>query len=269
MTDIDLEIPPFLQRPRHGVAQMKTIENGATPGNGHVAVREPAVLTPLDMLNRAVEHNAPMEVLERLMALQERWDARQARKDFDEAIANAKAQIEPVVKNATGHNAKKYADFAAIARAVDPVISRFGLSYRFRTTQTDRISVTCVLSHKAGHSEETTLSGPPDASGSKNAIQAIGSTLTYLQRYSLVQMLGLAAANDDDGNGGKNGGNGSPTITDAQVDEINKLLIETKSNLVLFLKRIKLESLTEIRADKFNEVLALIRDNAKRREQQS
>jgi hypothetical protein len=90
--------------------------------------------------------------------------------------------------------------------------------------------------------------------------------LTYLQRYSLVQMLGLAAANDDDGNGGKNG-NGSATITDAQVDEINKLLIETKSNLVLFLRRIKLESLTEIRADKFTEVMTLIRDNAKRREQ--
>jgi hypothetical protein len=65
--------------------------------------------------------------------------------------------------------------------------------------QTDRISVTCILSHRDGHSEETTLSGPPDASGNKNAIQAIGSTLTYLQRYSLVQALGLAAANDDDG----------------------------------------------------------------------
>jgi hypothetical protein len=269
MTDIDLEIPPFLQRPRQGVAQMKTIENGATPGNGHVAVREPVVLTPMSMLNRAVENNASMEVLERLMALQERFEANQARKAFDRAIAQAKAEITPVVRNAVGHNSKRYADFAAIARAVDPIITKFGLSYRFRTAQSERISVTCVLSHEAGHSEETTLSGPSDTSGNKNSIQAIGSTLTYLQRYSLVQALGLAAANDDDGNGGKNGSNGSPTITDDQADQIGMLLAETKSNIVLFLKRIKLESLTEIRADKFDEVMALIRDNAKRREQQS
>jgi ERF superfamily len=268
VTDIDLEIPPFLQR----AAQMKTIENGATPnGNGHVAVREPAAaLTPMDMVRQALTQGAPMEVVERFMAMHERFEASQARKVFNLAIAQAKAEITPIVKNAVGHNNKKYADFSGIARAVDPIITKFGLSYRFRTTQSERISVTCVLSHELGHSEENTLSGPADKTGSKNDIQAIGSTLTYLQRYSLVQALGLAAANDDDGNGGRGGnGNGGATITDAQVDEINKLLIETKSNLVLFLRRIKLESLTEIRADKFAEVMTLIRDNAKRREQQS
>ena len=74
-----------------------------------------------------------------------------------------------------------------------------GLSYRFRTIQDGAIKVTCILSHKSGHSEENTLSGPADASGSKNAIQAIGSTLTYLQRYTLTQALGLAASDDDDG----------------------------------------------------------------------
>ena len=59
--------------------------------------------------------------------------------------------------------------------------------------------MTCLIFHKEGHNEETTLSGPPDKTGNKNDIQAIGSTLTYLQRYSLMQALGLAASNDDDG----------------------------------------------------------------------
>lgn len=241
---------------------MKTIENTA-PAND-VAVSEPAgqalsVLTPMDMLNRAVEHNAPMEVLERLMALQERWDARQARKDFDEAIANAKAQIEPVVRNATGHNSKRYADFAAIARAVDPVISKFGLSYRFRTTQGERISVTCVLSHKSGHSEETTLAGPADATGNKNAIQAIGSTLTYLQRYSLVQALGLAAANDDDGKGAGDGG----TVTDEQAAEINRLAIEVKADIGKFLAYMKAESIPDIPAKQFDAAIAALEKKRK------
>jgi hypothetical protein len=168
---------------------------------------EPSALvpvTPMDMLNRAVSSGASLDMVEKLMTLQERWEGNQARKAFDEAIAAAKAQIPPIERNATGHNNKRYANFAAIATVVDPILSQHGLSYRFRTTQTDKISVTCILSHKAGHSEETTLAGPADSSGNKNAIQAIGSTLTYLQRYSLVQMLGLAAAADDDGKAGWN-----------------------------------------------------------------
>jgi hypothetical protein len=156
-------------------------------------------VTPMEMLNTALTRGADVTVLEKLMGLQERWEANQARKAFDAAIAAAKGEIGPIVRNATGHNEKRYADFAAIARTVDPVLTKHGLTYRFRTEQTDRINVTCILSHKDGHSETTTLAGPPDGSGSKNAIQAIGSTLTYLQRYSLVQMLGLASSNDDDG----------------------------------------------------------------------
>jgi hypothetical protein len=219
-------------------------------------------ITPMAMLAQAIERGMPVETVDKLMALSERWDATQARKAFDMAIAAAKAEIPVVTKNAKGHNDKKYADFAAIARAVDPVISRHGLSYRFRTVQTDnKINVTCVLSHEAGHYEENTLSALADTSGNKNAIQSIGSTLTYLQRYSLVQALGIAASEDDDGRAAGSG----EAITDEQVDEISKLLLDTKSNLVLFLKKINLESLTEIRADKFNDAVKLIRDTAAKR----
>jgi len=183
-------------------------------------------VTPMDMLNRAVASGADIAMIEKLMGLHERWDANQARKAFDEAVSAAKKDIPPITRNATGHNSKKYADFAAIAKVVDPILGEHGLSYRFRTSQGDRISVTCILSHKAGHSEETTLVGPPDATGNKNAIQAIGSTLTYLQRYSLVQMLGLAAAADDDGRAGD--ANPAPalpgSITLEQADQLRDLL---------------------------------------------
>lgn len=190
---------------------------------------EPTALvpvTPMDMLNRAVQSGADIDMIEKLMNLQERWEASNARKAFDEAVAAAKKEIPPITRNATGHNAKKYADFAAIAKVVDPIIGAHGLSYRFRTTQSDRISVTCILSHKAGHSEETTLCGPADTSGNKNAIQAIGSTLTYLQRYSLVQMLGLAAAADDDGRAANQPAKPPipGSITQEQADDLCDLL---------------------------------------------
>lgn len=216
------------------------------------------VVTPMEMLGRAVSQGADIEILEKLMALQERWEATQARKAFDEAVAEAKAALKPVVKNREGHNKMRYADFSAIAQAVDPVIAPFGLSYRFRTRQDDRIHVTCILSHRDGHSEETTLSGPADTTGNKNAIQAIGSTLTYLQRYSLVQMLGLAAADDDDGHAARQAG----PISDEQVQEINLLLTATKSNTDAFLKWAGVKTVADIPAAKYRDCIALL--NAKK-----
>lgn len=189
-------------------------------------------MTPMSMLDRAISGGASIEVLEKLMGLQERHEANHARKAFDEAVAAAKAAIPPIARNATGHNAKKYADFSAIAKVVDPIIGAHGLSYRFRTTQTDKISVTCILSHKSGHSEETTLAGPADATGNKNAIQAIGSTLSYLQRYSLVQMLGIAVAADDDGKGAGS----TATITQAQADTLRDLIEANGKDRAAFLK---------------------------------
>ncbi|WP_259265972.1 ERF family protein [Bradyrhizobium elkanii] len=213
-----------------------------------------AVVTPMEMLNRAVSSGASLEMVEKLMTLQERWEAGQARKAFDEAIAGAKAEIPPIQRNAKGHNDKRYADFAAIAKVVDPILSRHGLSYRFRTAQGERISVTCVLSHKSGHSEETTLSGPADASGSKNAIQAIGSTLTYLQRYSLVQMLGLAASNDDDG---KAGGDGE-MISQDQVEQLIALADEVGADKRAFCQYFKVEGIAQLPAKEFNRAVAAL-----------
>jgi hypothetical protein len=218
-------------------------------------------ITPLEMLDRALSSNADPDTLAKLMALQERWQANQARMAFDEAISLAKAEIKPVIRNAKGHNDKRYADFAAIASAVDPIITKFGLSYRFKTAQTDRISVTCVLSHKEGHFEETTLAGPPDTSGSKNAIQAIGSTLTYLQRYSLTQALGLAATNDDDG---KAAGMGE-TITDEQVVYLRELIEAVGADERKFLAHGKVERLADIRAGQFEQAVRLLKSKGERK----
>lgn len=219
-------------------------------------------MTPVDMLSLAVERGASIETLEKLMGLRERYEASQARKAFDEAVAEAKAGIQPVLKNREGHNGKRYADFAAIAKAIDPIISQFGLSYRFRTTQTDRISVTCVLSHKDGHSEETTLSGPADTSGSKNAIQAIGSTLTYLQRYTLVQALGLAASEDDDG--GKAGVT-VETITEEQAMLLRELIEATQSDERGVLTYVRATDIGSIAADKFDGLVAMLKRKEQRR----
>ncbi len=228
-----------------------------------------SVLTPMELLTRAVDAGATVEVLAGLMDLQERYERAQERreasqslKDFDAAISAAKAEIPVIVKNAQGHN-YKYADFAAIASVVDPILSKHGLQYRFRTQQVDKdIFVTCVL-FGHGHKEETTLSGTADTTGQKNAIQSLGSTLTYLQRYTLVQMLGLATAKDDDGRlSGKT--INTDAATDEQVMEIYKLLGKAEKDRVALCKHLGIDALENMTVATYEQAKAAIAARKKR-----
>lgn len=215
-------------------------------------------MTPMDMVYHVVQSGQPIEVVREMMALSREIKQEQAREAFDRAIAGAKAEISPIVRNATGHNSKRYADFAAIARTVDPVLSSHGLSYRFKTSQTDKITVTCVISHEQGHFEETTLSGPADATGNKNPIQAIGSTLSYLQRYSLTAALGLASANDDDGAAAGKSENQLRKITPEQVKIILALLDETDSDTEKFCEIAKIDAVPDMLAIDYENAFYLL-----------
>ena len=236
------------------MSNLKTVENLPT---------QRGAMTPMDMLNHAVASGANIEILEKLMALQERYEKNQARKAFDEAIAAAKAEIPPIVKTSTAHNNKRYADFASIARAIDPIITKHGLSYRFRTTQNGTINVTCVLSHKAGHFEENTLAGPADKTGSKNDIQAIGSTLTYLQRYSLVQALGLSASDDDDGRASN--GKSTTTIDAQQAQNLRDMITAAKTSEPRFLAWARVQKIEDIRAEYYDSCVDAIMNISKAR----
>lgn len=215
------------------------------------ATESAAILTMIERM--ALNPEIDPDRIERFIALKERIDANAAKVDFNNALAEAKAQIGPVLKNRKGHNDKKYADFSAIAKVVDPVVTSLGLSYRFRTEQTDRITVTCIISGH-GHSEENSLSGPPDASGSKNAIQAIGSTLTYLQRYTLVQALGLSVAEDDDGKAA----GADLAVNDQQREALDNLIEQTGADLDKFLAFFQIQFLAELPSKRFDEARRML-----------
>src|SRR5690606_12572130 len=122
--------------------------------------------SPAHMLQIAVERGADIDQLQKLMELYERWEKSQARKAFDAAISAAKSQIKPIIKSrevdfttAKGRTHYMYEDLAQIASEVDPILAEFGLSYRYRSSQEgNKLTVTCVIAHRDGHSEETTLS---------------------------------------------------------------------------------------------------------------
>jgi hypothetical protein len=261
-------------------ADGRTVPNGSTalakaePVNAPV-VQSAGAMTPMQMLNTALERGAGMDVLEKLMTLQERWEANQARKAFDEAMAAAKAEIPPIFKNRTvdftsqkGRTHYKHEDLAEIARTVNPILGKHGLSYRFRTSAevNQPVSVTCVVSHRLGYYEENTLHGPRDESGNKNSIQAIGSTLTYLQRMTLKAALGLAATEDDDGRRAEmKADEPDPlaTIDEKQQAEIKKLLADTGSDTGRFLAWAGAEMVSDILVSKYPEAVKML--NAKKK----
>lgn len=184
----------------------QSIERRDRPSSAVVAMPE---ATPMQMLAIAVQRGADLEYIKQLMDLQDRWERNNARKAFEIAVSAAKAEIKPILKNREvdftsqkGRTNYKYEDFAQIALEVDPILAKHGLSYRHRPQQNGKtLTVTCVLSHRDGHHEESSLSADNDESGNKNSIQAVASTATYLQRYTLKLALGLAASKDDDGRG--------------------------------------------------------------------
>jgi hypothetical protein len=230
------------------------------------------ILTPTDMLGRAVDQGASIEVLERLMALQERHAANEARKAFNLAIAAAKAEI-PVIKktrrvgykprNATEEVSYYHEDLGEIAATIDPILSRHGLSYRFRTSQSEGglITVACILSHRDGHSEENSLSAGRDESGSKNNIQAVGSTQTYLQRYTLKAALGLAAARDDDGVEAS-----APKLISAEdAQALRDKMVEAGLSEERFCARLKVEKVEQLPAERYDEADRRIMDYARQK----
>lgn len=178
------------------------IQHVPKPSSNAVAIN------PMGLIQLAVEQGAEIEKLERLMDLRERWEAAEAKKAYDEAMAKFRAECPRITKNHTvdfttknnGRTTYKHATLDNICNTINPILGRYGLSYSWETEQNGGIiSVTCIISHAMGHvGPGVKLSSGLDSTGNKNGIQQIGSTVTYLQRYTLQSALGLSTENDDD-----------------------------------------------------------------------
>lgn len=241
----------------------------------NVTKLNPVPATRPDYVSDAIRAGASVEALERIMAMQERWEANEARKAFNRAIAQFKAKPPAILKNVqvgydsrrTGeHVGYKHEDLAELLAAVDPALAEHGLWLRFKidSNEPGKIKVTCVVGHEAGYSEEpASLTGSPDTSGNKNPLQAIASTVSYLQRYTAKAALGLAAARDDDG---KAGGGSTAAISEKQADEINTKLLENPGiDVDKFLQLAGAPSVSDILAIKFDAAMGYLKRQASKK----
>lgn len=233
----------------------------------------PPELTPMQMAYQLINQGADFASVKEMMALSKELAADRARRAFDDAMASAKSEIPVILKNRKvgyshkdggGETSYRHEDLGEIARTVDPILAKYGLSYRFRPTSEPNqpVSVTCIIAHRDGHSEETTLSAGRDESGKKNSIQSIGSTITYLQRYTLKAALGLAASYDDDG--AKADEKQIALITDEQRDRILDLIEQTGTDITQFCKVGKIDGIGQMLAADYESAVRLLEQKKQR-----
>lgn len=195
--------------------------------------------------------------LDKLMDLQEREMNRLAKIAFNKDFTSMQSEITTVTKSKQGHN-YKYATLEDIVDIVRPTLEKHGFAVSFGVNTTSDIIVTCTLMHKEGHSIETTMQLPADKTGSKNAVQAIGSSVSYAKRYTLSSLLNIATRDDDDAQAAMQ--QDQRTITRGQSQTLEskyeKLPKERQEKFDSWLSSLGANSISEVKASQFNTVLA-------------
>lgn len=234
---------------------------------------EPRSSPGLALLNLAANRGASVEEMREWMALHREFEANEARKAYVAAMARFKSQPIIVEKDRTvdftsakGRTHYKHASLAAVVDAVVSRMGQFGLAHKWNVDQAEgAVTVTCVITHEFGHSESVVLTGPRDDTGNKNPLQQISSSITYLQRYTLMSLCGLASKEmDDDGRSGGGAAGMPETLTVDQQTAINDLIKERVRNPQKFLDWIGAASVAEIPAKDFARAKAELMLQAKK-----
>jgi hypothetical protein len=170
------------------------------------ALRAMPGLNPQALIAAAIDKGAGIETLERLVQLAKDVRAITAKEAYDEAMSEFQRRCPSIKKNREmvipGRPIYKYSDLAEILKTIAPLEGELGLSHSWRAVKPEKpnaVATICKISHKFGHSEE---SGPCEIpytdSNRMNGAQTVGSAKTYAKRYSLEDVLGISAEDDDD-----------------------------------------------------------------------
>jgi hypothetical protein len=233
-------------------------------GNGReLAVRKGQA--PNQLMALAIEKgNVDLDKLEKLMLLQERWEENQARKAYSVAMTAFKADPPDIGKDkhvkfstSKGPMEYKHATLGNVTDKINSSLSQHGLSAGWKTKQEgNTVTVTCIISHAMGHSEQTSLTASLDESGGKNIIQALGSTISYLERYTILALTGLATREmDDDGKATQE----VEYISDQQISTITDMVNSKNIDLTKFLAYMGVEYIDKIQGKDFNKAMTSLR----------
>lgn len=208
--------------------------------------------------------------MERLYEMAEKMEARQAEIAFNESMAAMSLELPRVKKNGAveyavdksnksgpKEQAFKFATYEDIDRAIRPILSKHGFTISYTTEPRTSDGGGCVvvgtLRHVRGHKQSASISLALDNSGGKNNLQAMASTTSYGQRYTLKMLINLVFEGED------TDGNLPQPITTEQAAAFDlRLRAISDKALPNFLKWAKVELLTDIQAKNYDKMAKAI-----------
>lgn len=226
-----------------------------------IAEHKPASL--MDVIIERIRAGASLEETREFYAFAREIQADEARVAFAADFAAMQAELPEIPKAGRIDIGKgkpqQYALWEDVNERIKPVLTKYGFGLTFRRADTaDKVTVTAILMHKAGHSDETSVPLPIDASGSKNAVQAYGSALSYGKRYSAGLLLNFTSrGEDDDGRAATNGnGNGNGHLTEEQLAELQTAIVDAGADIGRFCKVYGIAGVADLPARKLAEAKA-------------
>lgn len=165
-----------------------------------------AVRNPMYLLELAINKDADVDKLEKLMALKERWDAEEARKAYIQAMSEFQSKCPAIRKTKKGGETKAgvvayyYAPLESMVAQTQQLVKECGFSYTFDTPiqKETGVEVAITVSHIQGHSKTSTVFMPfVSKTGVMSDPQVIGATMTYAKRYAYANAFGIMTMDDD------------------------------------------------------------------------
>ena len=159
------------------------------------------------LIAKAIDKDTPVETMEKLLAMRREYRAEKAKEAFDDAMAKFQAACptikkEKPVKDRNGKLLYAYAPLESIVEQVKDKITEHGFSYLIKTEVLDNgvkgVKVTCIVKHKFGHSEESTMEVPlGQGTQIMSAPQVTASATTFAKRYAFNNAFGIMTGDED------------------------------------------------------------------------
>lgn len=177
-----------------------------------VAIMQSSDVSIDNLMARAIDGGANIDVLERLMVLRDKLKAEAAKAAFDAAMAAFQAEC-PVIRKtkdvhtkdkpdgSQGSKAYSFAPLESIVSQVKPLLQKYGFSYNFRSItdkEKQQITAICIVHHTDGHEQESPVQVPygnktPVMSDSQVAMAA----MTFAKRYAFCNAFGIMTGDED------------------------------------------------------------------------
>jgi ERF superfamily len=229
-----------------------------------VAVARKNLVVPNDpvtsMMNFIAEAMTNKDIdehkLEVLLRLQRDVRADEAKEQFGQAMFRLQARLKPMLRQGVVDLGQNKGSYKFLRREdqdkiLRPLMEEEGFSCSYTQHRTEHGLVVTATLTRGGHSVTSDITLPPDAGGGgtgRNALQAIGSAISYAERYLTEMLFNIVRTNDDDD--GVKGG--ARYITEEQVAELHTLCNEagrTEEGILRSMFGDAVHSFNEIRAD--------------------